>query len=234
MCKPQFVGVVLVIVLAFSPSVEAKPCKWVGAGGEIHYGEVASPAQGGAGQTDKTDAVDNCTEILSPEAARARDQEAAKKEQEKKRRANALRNTYSSEKEIDLAFERNSALISARLEAYNVQLKSAQDTLDDLKKYMDGRKREGKAIPQSAYDDMAETEARVARLQSERAKVEEELQAMKARCEEDKMLYRKISVMPPANDAQPEIDTSYPDANDYRTCCTKSKRARKSRPTSQY
>ena len=126
----------------------------------------------------------------------------------------------------------NSALISARFEAYNVQLKSAQDTLDDLKKYVDGRKREGKAIPQSAYDDMAETEARVARLQSERAKVEEELQAMKARCEEDKMLYRKISVMPPANEAQPEIDTSYPDASesgDYRACCTKSKRARKSR-----
>lgn len=239
MCKPKIIGAGFIFALAFSLSAEAKLCKWVDGNGDVHYGDVVPPAYASkdTGQTGKAEARGGCNE-MSPNMAGATEDEAAKKiaakkeMEEKKRRANALRNSYSSEKEIDLALERNSALINARIEAYNVQLKSAQDTLDDLKKYVDNRSKEGKAIPQSAYEDISETEARVSRLQSERAKSEEELKAMKARFEEDKILYRKIIVLNPVNDAEKNIETSYPDNEDggyYPEYRARSKRAKKSR-----
>src|SRR5512146_3294896 len=219
MCKPKIIGAGFIFALAFSLSAEARLCKWVDGNGEVHYGDSVPPvyASKDPRQAGKTEARDDCNETLSPNATEdeAAKKIAAKKEmEEKKRRANALRNSYSSEKEIDLALERNSALINARIETYNVQLKSAQDTLDDLKKYVANRSKEGKAIPQSAYEDISETEARVARLQAERAKSEEELKAMKARFEEDKILYRKIIVLNPVNDAEKNIETSYPDSED--------------------
>jgi Domain of unknown function (DUF4124) len=240
MCKPKIIGAGFIFALALSLSAEAKLCKWVDGNGDIHYGDVLPPAYASkdTSQAGKAEGSGGCNETMSPNTVGATEDEAAKKiaakkeMEEKKRRANALRNSYSSEKEIDLALERNSALINARIEAYNVQLKSAQDTLDDLKKYVDNRSKEGKAIPQSAYEDISETEARVSRLQSERAKSEEELKAMKARFEEDKILYRKIIVLTPVNDAEENIETSYPvseDAGYYPEYRPKSKRAKKSR-----
>jgi hypothetical protein len=228
MCTPKVIGIGFMCALVFSLNAEAKLCKWVGPDGKVRYGEVTS---------DKAAAQDNCTEVVSSDASRASKQETVTEDREKSRRANALRSSYSNEKEIDLAFERNAALVNARIDAYDVQLKSAQDTLTDLNKYMGDRKREGKAIPQSAYDDIAATEERVARLASERAKVEEELRALKTRCEEDKVLFRKISVLSPVDDAK-TVDHSYPyadGAGGYSyPCCTGSKRARKARSSWQY
>jgi len=123
------------------------------------------------------------------------------------------------------------ALINARIATYNVQLKSSQNTLDDLKKEVDDRSKGGRKIPQSLYDDISLTEARVTRLQSERAKSEEELMAMKARFEDDKILYRKIIVLNPA-DAEKNSAFSYPDSDDasgYPGYRAESKRAKKAR-----
>ena len=233
MRNSKIVGAGLMFALVFSLSAQARLCKWVGPDGTVRYGEISSANAGGAAaQADKTRVDANCSDA-SPEVARAKQQEEAKKELEKKRRANTLRSTYSNEKEIDLAFERNSALVNARINANEVQLKSARDTLADLHQYVDDRKRQGKVIPQSAYDDIAAMEERVARLTSERVKVDDELNAMKARCEEDKILYRKISSMPVVPDNKPVIDRSYPysdNADEYSdTCCIRGGQARKSR-----
>ena len=234
MRNSRIVGAGLMFALVFSLNAQARLCKWVGPDGTVRYGEISSANAGGrAAQADKTGVDENCSDAANPDMALAKKQEEAKKEQEKKRRANTLRNTYSNEKEIDLAFERNSALVSARFNANDIQLKSARDTLAELNQYVDDRKRQGKAIPQSAYDDIAAMEERVARLASERARADEELKALKARCEEDKILYRKISVMPVVPDNKPVVDHSYPynnNADEYSdTCCIRGRPARKYR-----
>lgn len=240
MCKHGIISAGLIFALAFSLSAEAKLCKWVDEYGVIHYVDVIPPeyASKNTDQANKTEARDKCNDKMSPEVIRTKEEEAAKniaakKEmEEKKRRVNALRNTYSSEKEIDLALERNLALINARIAAYNVQLKSSQNTLDDLKKELNDRSKGGRKIPQSLYDDISLTEARVTRLQSERAKIEEELMSTKARFEDDKILYRKIIVLNPVNDAEKNSAIPYPDsddASDYPDYHTKSKRAKKAR-----
>src|SRR3989338_2364654 len=216
MCKPNIICAGFIFALAFSLSAEATLCKWVDAHGDIHYGDIIPPeyASKNMDQANKTEAGGQCNEKTGSEMIRAKEEEAekniaTKKEmEEKKRRVNALRNTYSNEKEIDLALERNLALINARIESYNIQLKSSQKTLDDLKKEADNRSKEGRKIPQSLYDDISLIEARITRLHSERAKSEDELKSMKARFEDDKILYRKIIVLNPEKNAE-DNDTPY-------------------------
>lgn len=230
MCNSKIVGSGLLFIMLFSPSAQAKLCKWVGPDGKVLYGEISSAkatASGGTALADKAGVEGSCTEAGTPEEVRLRQQEEAKKDQEKKRRANTLRSTYSNEQEIDLAFERNAALVNARLNVYDIQLKSARDALADLNRYVDERKQQGRAAPQSVYDDIAATKERIARLDSERAKVDDELKAMKARCEEDKVLYRKISTLPVVPENKPVLDHSYPHEDNPDICCIRSRRARK-------
>lgn len=245
MWKPKIIGAGFIFALAFSLCAEAKLCKWVDDNGDIHYGDVipSEYATQDTDQANKSEVRGKCNEKM----IRTKEEEAAniaakKETEEKKRRANALRNTYSSEKEIDMALERNSALINARIESYNIQLKSPQSTLDDLKKEFENRRKEGRKIPQSLYDDISLTEARVTRLQLERAKSEEELKSMKARYEDDKIVYRKIILLNPVKDSADSAENCvcpYPDsdetsdysddASDYPRHRAASKRARRSR-----
>ena len=243
----KLVGAGFIFALVFSLGAQAKLCKWVDDKGDTHYGDVipSEYAPQNVDQFGKAAVRDDCIARMSPDGSNAKGDEeakkiAAKKElEEKKRRANALRNTYSSEKEIDLALERNSALVNARIDAQTVQLKSAQDALGDLNKYVDSRSRDGKAIQPSVYDDISQAEARVSRLQLERAKSEEELKSMRARFEEDKMLYRKISLLPPLNEAETKLNVSCPcpvrgDAEAYPDYPGKSRRAKKAKSWDQY
>ena len=243
----KFIGAGFIFALVFSLGAEAKLCKWVDDKGDTHYGDVipSQYALQNANQSGKAEARDDCSARASPDGSNAKDDEAAKKIaakkelEEKKRRANTLRNTYSSEKEIDLALERNSALVNARIDAQTIQLKSAQDALGELKTYVDSRSREGKAIQPSVYDDISQAEARVSRLTLERAKSEEELKLMKARFEEDKLLYRKVSVLPPSNDAETKLNVSCPcpvrgEAEAYPDYPVKSRRAKKAKSWDQY
>jgi hypothetical protein len=243
----KLVGAGFIFALVFSLGAEAKLCKWVDDKGDTHYGDVipSQYASKNVDQSGKAEVGDECSSRKSPDGSNAKDDEArkkiaAKKElEENKRRANALRNTYSSEKEIDLALERNSALVNARIDAQTVQLKSAQDALGELNKYVDSRSRDGKAIQPSVYDEISQAEARVSKLQLERAKSEEELKLMKARFEEDKILYRKISVLPPPNDAEIKLNVSCPcpargNAGAYPDYPVKSRRARKTKSWDQY
>lgn len=235
-----------ILMLAFNLSAEAKLYKWVDDKGDLHYGDVVPPEYASKDkiqvQDNKAGAKDKSIEIMSPETTRTKEEEAAKNIadkkalEEKERRVNALRNTYSNEKEIDLALERNLVLINARIESNNIQLKSPQSTLDDLKKEVDDRRKAGRNIPQSLYDDISLTEAKITRLQLERTKNEESLKSVKARFEDDKIIYRKIIVLNPVNNAE-NIDDSYTDsedASDYPEYSTARKRAKKAKSRVRY
>lgn len=240
MRKKRVVCVGFVFALAFCLAAEAKSCKWIDSAGEIHYGDKIPPAYADtdAAQAGNNEAEAGCASGASLKENGSKEDEAkqlaAKKEkEEKRRRANSLRSTYSNEQEIDIALERNTALISARIEAYDVQLKSAREMLDDLNRYVDGQRRAGRIIPQSAFDDISMAEARVARLQADRARSEEELKSMKARFEEDKIIYRKIIDLNPEEAeksiAKPCNCPVLKDVDAYPDYSSSSYRSRKSR-----
>jgi len=106
MCKPKVISAGLIFALAFSLSAEAKLCKWVDENGVIHYVDVIPPeyASKNTDQANKTEARDKCNDKMSPEVIRTKEEEeakniAAKKEvEEKRRRVNALRSTYTVKK----------------------------------------------------------------------------------------------------------------------------------------
>ena len=75
-------------------------------------------------------------------------------------------------------------------------LSSSQASLDDLQKESDLRSKGGKKVPVSLTNDIAKTEAKVAKYAAELSKSEDELNVVKARFEHEKELYRKLKGIP--------------------------------------
>lgn len=191
--------------MVFSVNAEAKLYKWVDDSGTTHYGEVIPPeyANKERDSLKKSGLLEKRPEKVNPDAIRAKEEEEQKKKvenqaaMEQQRRDSALLNTYSNENEIDQARDRSLVLINARIESNKMLLKSSQGSLDEHKAEFDSRTKSGKKIPASLTSDIALTESRVAKYQTELSKSEEELSVVKARFEADKELYRKIKGIAP-------------------------------------
>src|ERR1035438_4939282 len=106
MTKSKILGATLVVCAAFSMVAEAKIYKWVDDAGETHYGEVVPPEYANKDKVqfdDKGRAIKDKkpeTETNSSSEVKTAEQTAAL---EQRRKDKALLNTYSNEKEIDLA-----------------------------------------------------------------------------------------------------------------------------------
>ena len=200
MLKAKMLGAGFILAVAFSASAEAKLYKWVDDKGTTHYGEVIPPeyANRDRDSLNKAGMIEKRAEKIDPASVRAKVEAEERRKidnqavMEQQRRDNALLNTYSNENEIDLARERSLVLINARIESNQMLLKSSQETLAGHKKEVDSRTKAGKNIPQSLANDITQSEARVAKFQTELGKSEQELIAVKARFENDKALYRKL------------------------------------------
>ncbi len=201
MIKSKLLVSTAALFAAFSFNAEAKLYKWVDESGTTHYGETIPPEYAGR-DTQKlekgrvTDREDNFDSAK---------QNAAKKETAEdkaaltaRRRDEALLNSYTTEKEIDLARDRNLLQVEARINSYTTLLKSAQATLDDLHKESESFTQKGRKIPQSLTDDIAESEARVAKLQKDLSANQKESDAVKARYEADKQRFRELKGQAPA------------------------------------
>lgn len=194
----------LIAGIAFSLPVAAKMYKWVDDNGTTHYGETIPPeyADKDRSQLDKG-RVTKKVEVLTPEERRA--EEAAKKTAdakkradeelalEQKRRDKALVNTYSNEKEIDLARSRNLQQVDARINSIGSQLKMANDNLLALQKEAEGLSKAGKKAPPSLQEDIHETQTRLSKLQQDLDKANAEKAAMDARYDADKARYRELT-----------------------------------------
>jgi hypothetical protein len=192
-------------VLSFS--AEAKLYKWVDEKGVTHYGEVVPPEYANSekmklekGRIQKLDnnrpTEDKNAQSNKNKAAKPQDDQATL---DARRHDNALLNSYSNEKEIDLARDRNLSQIEARIGSYTTLLKSAHETVDQLHQESDNRTKTGKKIPQSLTDDIAAAEARVDKLQKDLETNIKESESVKARYEADKQRYRELKGMSPAS-----------------------------------
>lgn len=195
MIKSRFVVAGAVLCTAFCFHAEAKLYKWVDESGTTHYGETIPPeyANRDTKELDKGRVTDR------KETFDANNQNPTKKETavdkaaiEARRHDDALLNSYSNEKEIDLARDRNLMQIEARINSYNTLIKSAKDSLNDLHRESDSRTKLGRKVPQSLTDDIAASEARVSDLQKNLDNNQKELESVKARYEADKLHYREL------------------------------------------
>lgn len=179
----------------FSLNAEAKLYKWVDSNGTTHYGETIPPEY-----ADK-DAVklekgrikqrEDKSEKESQKAA-LKDPAAEKARIEAERHDNALINTYSSEDEIDLARDRNLQQVDARTGSFTTLLNSAKENLAGLQQEFDKFTKQGRKIPKSLEEDIAEANARVVKLQKDLDNNAKEVEAVKARYAADKARYREL------------------------------------------
>jgi len=195
MTNSKILGATLVLFAAFSATAEAKLYKWVDDKGETHYGEVVPPEYA---NKDKVQFNEKGIEIKKKESAKEADSGKTPSEEkqasiDRRRKDNALVSTYSNEKEIDLARDRNLQQVEALINSTQLLLKSAQESLDFYLKEADESKKGGGKIPASLQSDITDGENRVAKLKGDLAKAQEKAASVRAGYEADKLRYRELT-----------------------------------------
>lgn len=191
----------ILAALAFSSAVEAKLYKWVDDKGVTHYGEVIPPEyspKNSASLNDKgrlvkkNDDVDDKERLINAEdEAKKRADHETKLEQ--RRKDAALLNTFTNEKEIDLARDRNLRQIESVINSVRSLQKTAQENLKHYQQEAEERKRANKKIPASLQADITESENKLAKLQQDLVKAQEKSAAIKASYDADKLRFRELT-----------------------------------------
>ena len=189
---------------AISMNVEAadkKMFKWVDKNGMTHYGETIPPEYADRDtKILKNGRVSDRSETFDDNKIKAAKKETVedKAATEARRKDEALLNSFTTEKEIDLARDRALLQIEARINSFTTLIQSATSSLGDLRQESDVRTKQGRAIPQSLTDDIAAAEARVAKLQKDLDNSQKESAAVKARYEAEKQRFRELKGQSPA------------------------------------
>lgn len=184
---------VAVVLGTLSLSAHAKLYKWVDDQGETHYGEVVPPeyADRDQVQIDKEGRVIKKKEDAEDIQGKKTPEQQAEIEQ--RRRDKALLNTYSNEKEIDLARDRNLQQVEALIGSIQIMQHSAQESLDDFNKEASDTRRAGRPIPPSLQADLDAARAKVERLKHELSAAQEKAASVKASFEADRLRYRQLT-----------------------------------------
>ena len=206
MIKTKLLIACTIFVAAFCINAEAKLYKWVDKNGTTHYGETIPPEyadrdtkQLSNGRVTDRDETFNSQQLN----AAKKDTPEEKAAKEARRRDDALLNSFTNEKEIDLSRDRSLLQIEARINSYTTMIKSAQATVDDLHKENDNRTKKGLKIPQSLTDDIAAAEERVAQLQKELENNQKESETVKTRYAAEKQRFRELKGITPASAPAP-------------------------------
>ena len=202
MMNSRLLMVAVVLSAAFSLNAEARLYKWVDSNGTTHYGETIPPeyANREAVKLDKGRIQQRVDTRSKPgQKQTARDPAAEKDRIEAERHDNALLNTYSSEKEIDLARERNLQQVEARTNSFSVLLKSAQENLASLQQEAEKMTKQGRKVFKSLEEDIVEANAHIAKLENDLNQSLKETEAVKARYAADKARYRELKGLTPKN-----------------------------------
>lgn len=195
MTKSKILGAALLLCTVYSISAEAKLYKWIDDKGETHYGEVVPPeyADKNKVQFDEKGRVIKEKPLEGESAAAASKTPEQKAAMEQRRKDRALLNTYSNEKEIDLARNRNLQQVEARINSINLLQQSAQESLDSFRKEANGITKAGKPIPPSLQADISAAENKMAKLKQELDAANEKAASVRASFEADKVRYRELT-----------------------------------------
>ena len=202
MIDSKLLAGVAALCAAFSMNAEAKLYKWVDKNGQTHYGETIPPEYADRDtKMLKNGRVTDRSETFDDDKLKATKKETPedKAAMEARRKDEALLNSFTTEKEIDLARDRALLQIEARINSFSTLIKSAKTSLGDLYQERDVRTKQGRAIPQSLPDDIAAAEARVAKLQKDLENSQKESETVKARYDAEKQRFRQLKGQSPAS-----------------------------------
>lgn len=194
-------GLFLIAVAVAQPAW-AKMYKWVDEQGKTHYGDTIPPQYAGQGSTElstrgmvvkKTEAALTDEQRRQKEEAEARQKVDAQKALEAERRDRALLNTYTSEKEIDLARDRHLQAAGTIIKTTEVRIKSVQAKLDGYHKQTAGFAARNKPVPQDIANEMKDVERELQHLQDTVKQKQQEQAEITAKFDVDKERFRELS-----------------------------------------
>ena len=201
MSNEKFLAACLVLLTTFTSTAEAKLYKWVDDQGVTHYGETIPPEYANKdnvlfddkGRVIKKNAQLTAEERRIQEAAAVKQLASDTAAAEQRRKDKMLLNTYSNEKEIDLARDRNLKQVEALINSIELLQKSAAESAEGYQLESKQIKQAGKGIPVSLKKDIADAEKKSLKLQQRLTKAQEKMATVKASFEADKVRYRELT-----------------------------------------
>lgn len=191
----------LLILLASFPAVAGKLYSWVDEHGKTHYGNTVPPQYSQQGNTElnqkgavvkKTDAALTPAQRKAKEDELAQQKEEEKKKLEQKRRDKALLNTYTTENEIDLVRDRNLQQGELQLQSMELRAKQVQPRLEQARKRAEDLAAKKKPVPLDLQQELEETGKEMLRLQEMIKQKRVEMDAIRARFEDDRKRFREL------------------------------------------
>jgi len=200
MNKLFLLAVTLLVSVGLMSTADATLYKWVDDKGTTHYDQTIPPEYADKssvqlndkGRIEKNRTVETAAEHKANEAIRSKKLAEEAAVRESKRRDSALLNTYTTEKEIDLARDRNLQQVESRQHSFTTMLESAKASKAELLKEQDQLNQQKRTIPPSLLDDIKESEARVAKAEKNLALSTQELAAVKNKFETDKRRFKEL------------------------------------------
>lgn len=180
----------------------AKIYKWVDDKGVTHYGESIPPEYVNRAATEMSKrgvTVRKWDASLTPEQRKSAEEKAvqAKEDQqvafERRRRDNALVNTYTSSEEIDQARDRTMQLPIQAIRGIEPRLKRAQERLSASQQQADKLTKAGKAVPDGLRQDIADQQADLDSIKTEISQYQAQIETIKTRYGDDKKRYQELT-----------------------------------------
>ncbi len=186
--------------LAAPPS--GKLYKWVDEKGVVHYTQTIPPDVTQKGNTvldrrgrvlNKNDAALTPEQIRTIEGDRAQARVDAKKQEEQRRRDNAIINTYTTEAEIGEARDRAITGAMQARQAIESRLKTARARADGTGKQIEAQRKAGKTVPESLAEDHAAHLREVAKIEEDMKAKDGEMQRIRDKYDADAQRFRELT-----------------------------------------
>lgn len=183
------------------PKPAGKLYKWVDDKGVTHYTQTIPPDATKKSSTEidkrgrvvkKNEAALTEEQIQAIEEDKRRAKVDAKRNEEQRRKDNALINTYTNEAEIDSARDRAVAGATQAWQAIDSRLKMARSRADAARKQVAAAQKGGKPAPDTLTEELAAQDREVAKIEAELKTKEGEIQRLKDKYENDRQRYREL------------------------------------------
>jgi hypothetical protein len=182
----------ITLTLLVSQSAHAgggKIHKWVDEKGVTHYGDKM-PAQ----DVHRDNSVLNNQGVIIKrnQLTNIKDNDPDENLLEQQRRDRALRASYTTEQEIDLARDRSLQMDEVSIQALEQRKVSAAKRLETNQKNIDGFNKRGKPLPEDLSKDASDIKAEMARIDDQIALRKSSMDATRKRFNEDKQRFIEI------------------------------------------
>lgn len=176
--------------------------KWVDERGITHYGDSIPPEYVKQGSTEfssmgtvvkKTERAITIEERKAQEEERINQEAAKQKDMEQQRRDKALLNTYTSEKEIDLARDRNLQQAEVQSKSAELRIKQVEERLAKYRSQAAASTKAGKPILADLKQDIANAESEIRHQKDTIQQKKKDIDAVRAKFEADKLRYRELT-----------------------------------------